>query len=60
MIHWNHERVNRFATSGDGGDKEFIEITEYDAIWINSQEKYRLLFNKKRSSKDNHLSSAKF
>ena len=28
------------------GDKEFIGITRYGAIWTNSPEKYRLSFNK--------------
>ena len=30
----------------NGGDKEFIGITRYGAIWTNSQEKYKLYFNK--------------
>ena len=30
----------------NGGDKEFILIITYGAIWTNSQEKYRLSFNK--------------
>ena len=29
----------------DGGNKEFIDITRYGAIWTNSGEKYRLYFN---------------
>ena len=30
----------------NGGDKGFIGITRYKAIWTNSQDKYRLPFNK--------------
>lgn len=30
----------------NGCDKESIGITKYDAIWTNSQEKYRLSFKK--------------
>ena len=32
--------------SFNGGDKEFIGITRYCAIWTNSREKHRLSFNK--------------
>ena len=28
------------------GDKEFIVLTKYDAIWTNSRQKYKLSFNK--------------
>ena len=30
----------------NGGDKEFIVPTRYDAIWANSRQKHKLAFNK--------------
>ena len=30
----------------NGGDKEFIQMARYGAIWTNSLEKHRLFFNK--------------
>ena len=38
------EESNNFCFND--GDKEFISITSYGAIWTNNQQKCRLLFSK--------------
>ena len=30
----------------NGGDKDFIVISRYGAIWKNNQQKFKLVFNK--------------
>ena len=42
-IFWCFQGANEWV---NGGDKEFTGVTRYGAIWTNSEEKYRLSFNK--------------